>query len=451
MRQGTDFENFSAFICFKRSWKKMAGGRKHLANRSHPVRPPSLPCDEKLAALDGMGPSQRHIPMPDIAVDGELFHECLMFMFSSVSCGLQFLHLYRSVWWLPMSNSKYAMNFYLVDPYLVAFIGAMLSRQFVYCLFKKIIVLTLLPTSLQQVADKALRWTLLGILSVVLLICAIFILDGSQVVNILYLGYPASVYLILFGFRIGPFLCSTDHGPDQLKGEAFHSCPSTAPTVRAEADALKGDFNARMRHILFNSVLSAYYAAFIPCCFAQSSLAYDLVWATQHLLFVWLGCFTMAAAQTFPVQYVDVLHRSALHLGKWSKLEGCRSHLPTHIWHEGTVWPSGSLVKYSREIYRAEGVQTVCAEPANLAHLRFYAVFHNPGLLYGTLLLLQGLLVFIQLGLLAHMGSEWWRALSLTLMLFTNYYTLFKATRDTVVSWRLSSSEKLLHSKLAAG
>jgi Putative transmembrane protein len=79
------------------------------------------------------------------------------------------------------------------------------------------------------------------------------------------------------------------------------------------------------------------------------------------------------------------------------------------------------------------------------------AVFHNPGLLYGTLLLLQGLLVFIQLGLLAHMGSEWWRALSLTLMLFTNYYTLFKATRDTVVSWRLSSSEKLLHSKLAAG
>jgi hypothetical protein len=25
----------------------MAGGRKHLPNRSHPVRPPSLPCDDK--------------------------------------------------------------------------------------------------------------------------------------------------------------------------------------------------------------------------------------------------------------------------------------------------------------------------------------------------------------------------------------------------------------------
>jgi Putative transmembrane protein len=56
-----------------------------------------------------MGQSQRHIPMPEIAVDGELFHECLMFMFAVVSCALQFLHLYRSVWWLPMSNTKYAM------------------------------------------------------------------------------------------------------------------------------------------------------------------------------------------------------------------------------------------------------------------------------------------------------------------------------------------------------
>jgi len=63
----------------------------------------------RLSTLEGMGQSQRHIPMPEIAVDGELFHECLMFMFAAISCALQFLHLYRSVWWLPMSNSKYAM------------------------------------------------------------------------------------------------------------------------------------------------------------------------------------------------------------------------------------------------------------------------------------------------------------------------------------------------------
>lgn len=40
-------------------------------------------------------------------------------------------------------------------------------------------------------------------------------------------------------------------------------------TIREEVDYLKTDFNIRMKQVLFSSVLNAYYAGFVPCCFAQ--------------------------------------------------------------------------------------------------------------------------------------------------------------------------------------
>jgi hypothetical protein len=39
--------------------------------------------------------------------------------------------------------------------------------------------------------------------------------------------------------------------------------------IREEVEVLKTDFNNRMKQILFSSVLNAYYAGFVPCCFAQ--------------------------------------------------------------------------------------------------------------------------------------------------------------------------------------
>ena len=39
--------------------------------------------------------------------------------------------------------------------------------------------------------------------------------------------------------------------------------------VRYEAECLRTDFNLRMKQILFNSLISAYYVAFIPLKFTQ--------------------------------------------------------------------------------------------------------------------------------------------------------------------------------------
>lgn len=95
----------------------------------------------------------------------------------------------------------------------------------------------------------------------------------------------------------------------------MHSCTSNSSDVRDEVEILRKDFNYRFKQIIFTSVLNAYYTGFIPCCFVYKHLYYDSFWATQHLLFIWIGAFTMITTTCFPLKYSNILHRSALHLG----------------------------------------------------------------------------------------------------------------------------------------
>lgn len=107
----------------------------------------------------------------------------------------------------------------------------------------------------------------------------------------------------------------------------------------------------------------------------QSFVYYDVYGCTLHLIFVGVGCFTMYAGHMLPMRYCDVLHRSALHLGAWSRVEP-RSHVPVAFnWVGETLWPFGSLVRHSRELYRAQGTYNA-AEPGNTTHARFHVSMH---------------------------------------------------------------------------
>lgn len=58
----------------------------------------------------------------------------------------------------------------------------------------------------------------------------------------------------------------------QLEGPGIripHCCANGAPAVRNEVELLKADFNQRLKQIIFSSLVGAYYAGFIPWCFAQ--------------------------------------------------------------------------------------------------------------------------------------------------------------------------------------
>ena len=49
-------------------------------------------------------------------------------------------------------------------------------------------------------------------------------------------------------------------------------CTLSPDSVRYEAECLRTDFNLRIKQVIFNSVVSAYYVGFIPVKFTQVSV-----------------------------------------------------------------------------------------------------------------------------------------------------------------------------------
>ena len=64
-------------------------------------------------------------------------------------------------------------------------------------------------------------------------------------------------------------------------------CSMSPEAVREEVDYFKTDFNNRIKQVLFNSMLVAYYMGFVPLCFAQVSTL------------VLNGCFIVAGEEYF--------------------------------------------------------------------------------------------------------------------------------------------------------
>lgn len=55
-------------------------------------------------------PSQpKHVRFPDVPYHSELLNELLMFAYTIIAAAMQFMHLYRTVWWLPESNTNQTM------------------------------------------------------------------------------------------------------------------------------------------------------------------------------------------------------------------------------------------------------------------------------------------------------------------------------------------------------
>lgn len=211
----------------------------------------------------------------------------------------------------------------------------------------------------------------IGILSVLGFLC--YQMFPKQRYIVIYLCYPMIVYVITFGLHIEPFL-RTIFETDAMayfNGIPTHSCSTNPIVIRAEIDVLRTDYNNRFKQVVFTSLLNAYYAAFIPCCFAQSFLYYDLYWATQHLGFLILGGFTMCTMFCFPANYCDVMHMASLHLGKWIRIESRSYAPPAVIWTKTGIWPAGQFVKHSGELFKSYGIVTT-AIPGNGIHIRFY-------------------------------------------------------------------------------
>ncbi|XP_068971812.1 transmembrane protein 39A isoform X2 [Bombus flavifrons] len=408
--------------------------------------------DDKKSELCGMKALvPKHVPIPVVPVDGHLTFEALSFVVSIIAASLQMLNLYRTVWWLPHSYNNYSMNFYLIDPYLLVFIIIMVARQFIYSLLHRVIDVSS-PVRWLPTAQKMMRITLLIIVMNILCWCLYHMAERHNSMKIFYLCYPLSVYFVMFGISAAPFfdISTPLYGKDEKKtkflmDKPLHNCSLNASAIRAEVSTLRSDFNRRLKRALFASSSSAYVCGIAPIIFVPQHLHFNISWVVQHVIMFWLERISAHFSHAYPVRYCDVLHRAALHLGRWVKIENRNSHTYAQVWNDSILWPHGSVVRHNKEIYRSEGCCTV-AEPGNSNHYRFYALFSNPTVLLCSILGLQLLLVCAQLLILLR-TTDWYQVLSITLLLVINYYTLFKVTRDYLICWKVYHAEQIIQEK----
>ena len=76
-------------------------------------------------------------------------------------------------------------------------------------------------------------------------------------------------------------------------------------------------------------VESCFHKMCLLCFFLlQNTLYYDTWWVGQHVCLTWLSTFLMLVTHFLSPRYLDLLHRSALHLGRWQRVEGRHVHVP---------------------------------------------------------------------------------------------------------------------------
>jgi len=448
----------------------MAGGRRSAASRT--ARPPTAPSgtNNMVAAQnksgssggpggrkedDAVGPLSypQTVPIPDIPHDSAVTFEVIVFSYTCVALCLQYLNLYRSVWWLPHSYTNQAVNFYLIDPFTILFSIVLLGRRILWLGIKSAIV-NLLPVSPTGRFVSGSKFCTIGLVLLILGYLSYFIMLQHSLVNILYLLYPASVYFILFGASASPFLDLTPGSQGRVKIyrdkagtfrtnlAAAGGVPTSPELIRMEVAITKTDFNARLKQVLFNTIISAYYGGFIPCAFSPSFLSYEVWWVSQHTIITLFGCLTLYLVHCFPAGYNHLLHRTSLHLGHWQRMEGRISPNFYNQWSAASLWPGAAIVRHGKDLYKAEGIVNA-AEPGNVSHVRYYFLFGDPSLLVCGLLVVQATLVTCQLVLLVK-STFWYHLITQAIMAFSNYYTLFKLTRDYLILSKIYKAEQLL-------
>ncbi|KAF7266076.1 hypothetical protein GWI33_020587 [Rhynchophorus ferrugineus] len=373
----------------------------------------------------------KHFPFPNIPLESDVLFDFLMAIFAIIGMGLQFLNMYKSVWWLPQSYTQNTMNFYLIDVNLVVFIIILYLRRLYYHMGRKLIS-KLYSTKSEEELSSLTRYILSMFYAGIVGMSAIIILGNQQKITILYLCYPFLVYVILFGLQVRPFFetvswCSNGIPP-------IHACSSNPSDIRKECELLKSNFNDRIKQICFTSAVNAYYGGFVPFCFAQPQLVFDKNWCFQHVVFIFWSSFIFSLCYMLSLRYWDITHRSVLHLGMWEKVAPGRNViLVPSEWKDDKLWPGGVLVKYEKSTWRAMG-DCNSNKPGDKSLNRYYKLCIRPSHLLLLVLILHSLMILYQMIVLIK-TSAWYKIISVVIMLLFNYYGMYKVLRDFLVSY----------------
>ncbi|KRY72700.1 Transmembrane protein 39A, partial [Trichinella pseudospiralis] len=405
----------------------------------------------------------QHPVFPDISmVQGELFFECTLFLYSVLVLFLQYLNLYKSLWWLPNSYTQHALKFHLIDLYVLSCVGLILGRRVIWCFLKRLTFIT--PGCNKRAAFWLLlvEWSLkipaTGAVLTSFSFSFIHVLAFYSRLTLTHLIYPCVFYILLFYNEIVQtfsqydqplfarlFNCLSDSGHADYKS-LVHACSVVPSQIREEVDVFISDVYNRLKQCLFAAFTTAYYAVFIPCGFAPAYLYIDYVWVAEMSFIVFLTSGTLYLTYLFPIQLCDQLHRAAMHLGKWVYTKSYRfPQTNQKIWSEASLWPDGSMVRMNRHVYRGVGL-SIAAQPDNDDHRRYHIMFGDPLRVINILCLASGFLILSQFLLLVH-STEWQHVLTLVLLMFANYVLLFKVFKDKIILGRIYYPS-MTHTKL---
>lgn len=316
--------------------------------------------------------------------------------------------------------------FFSTSQLLYVFKLSIYIRQFAWCCFQEL-----------QKKVKFLGWNsrywFVAVTVVGLLTWAIWrLIQKASLFNLLFLFYPLLLYLSLFGFTLEPrpyrdrfkpplkFLqhismagrmrvdlynyTHTTQGTTHDQRNTDNSLlmdrninalllPATPDEIRNEVDILISDLIVRLKQLMFNSLLCAYYVGFIPMLFAESYIYYDRWWSIELSFFIWANSFVIISSYLLPPSYCHLLHQCALHLGCWAR---CSTVNSAPQWSSDIKWPFDAVVEWNTEYFKGEGPQNV-AVPCDSSQECFYLLFSSQLHIHSWLLAMQCIIVTFEI------------------------------------------------------
>ncbi|XP_059510436.1 transmembrane protein 39B isoform X2 [Stegostoma tigrinum] len=379
----------------------------------------------------------KHNKIPELPLEKGILFELHLLFCHLVALFVHYINIYKTVWWYPPTHPPSFTS--------LASHGKISVPQSVIVVTTRFAVLT------------GAGWSLCRSL--------IYLFRTYSFLNLLFLCYPFGMYIPLFRLNKDPkksnFPPSVANTSPNETGTAVgrrkdcltalketwkhhtnqtysintmptHACCLSPDLIRNEVEHLKLDFNWRMKEILVNAMLSAYYIAFVPVWFIKSTQYYDKRWSCELFILVWVSTCVLLTRHLLPSRYCDLLHKAAAHLGSWQKVDPALcSNVLQHPWSEEYMWPQGVLVKHNKNVYKAMGNYNV-AIPSDVSHFRFYFFFNKPLRILNILIIIEGVVILYQLYSLI-CSEKWHQTISLALILFSNYYAFFKLLRDRIV------------------
>ncbi|XP_072403979.1 transmembrane protein 39B isoform X2 [Chiloscyllium punctatum] len=380
----------------------------------------------------------KHCKIPELPLEKGILFELHLLFCHLVALFVHYINIYKTVWWYPPTHPPSFTS-------LASHGGKISVPQSVIFVTTRFAVLT------------GAGWSLCRSL--------IYLFRTYSFLNLLFLCYPFGMYIPLFRLNNDPKKSNlppsvTNTGPNETETAVgrrkdcltvlketwkhhtnqmysintmpTHACCLSPDLIRNEVEHLKLDFNWRMKEVLVNAMLSAYYIAFVPVWFIKSTQYYDKRWSCELFILVWVSTCVLLTRHLLPPCYCDLLHKAAAHLGSWQKVDPALcSNVLQHPWSEEYMWPQGVLVKHNKNVYKAMGNYNV-AIPSDVSHFRFYFFFNKPLRILNILIVIEGVIIVYQLYSLI-CSEKWHQTISLSLILFSNYYAFFKLLRDRIV------------------